>query len=145
MSVKQTVNIVTLVMVVFSLSGCLSLKKIDDKVLEQNQKYSDKFQADFGDEVKQKQDEVKDKAKETAFSVAEKTIKFIATTLTTAVKSEIDKWLQAKGFNQYGDPAGTMYTGGTPLFNETTGENKDKYEYILEKHPELIDELNLDN
>jgi len=30
-----------------------------------------------------------------------------------------------------------MYAGGTPLFDERTGRVRDKYEYILERHPEL--------
>jgi hypothetical protein len=39
--------------------------------------------------------------------------------------------------NEYGDPKDTMYAGGTPLFNEMTGETVDRYEYILKQHPEL--------
>jgi Predicted Zn-dependent peptidases len=52
-------------------------------------------------------------------------------------KQRIDKWIKEKGRNSYGDPKDTLYTGGTPLFDERTGKTKDKYEYILEKHPEL--------
>lgn len=64
--------------------------------------------------------------------------------LTDLVKQQIDAWLTAKGFNEYGDKAGTMYTGGTPLFDEKTGLTQDKYSYILEHHPEIIKELKLD-
>lgn len=49
----------------------------------------------------------------------------------------IDRWLRETGRNPYGDPKGTSYAGGTPLFDERTGARKDRYEYILEKHPEL--------
>ena len=52
-------------------------------------------------------------------------------------RGRIDRWLAEKHLNQYGDAPGTHYTGGTPLFNEHTGERKDRYEYILGKHPEL--------
>lgn len=52
-------------------------------------------------------------------------------------KKRIDKWIEDNKLNPYGDPRDTMYLGGTPLFNEATGKSKDKYEYILEKHPEL--------
>ena len=45
--------------------------------------------------------------------------------------------LRETGRNPYGDPKGTSYAGGTPLFDERTGARKDRYEYILEKHPEL--------
>jgi len=48
-----------------------------------------------------------------------------------------DGWLASHHLNEYGDPAGTMYTGGTPLFDERTGQRKDRMEYVRGKHPEL--------
>lgn len=52
----------------------------------------------------------------------------------------IDEWIARHGLNEYGDPPGTMYMGGSPLFDETTGVRKDRYAYILEQHPELKDD-----
>jgi hypothetical protein len=52
-------------------------------------------------------------------------------------KLKIEKWIKDKKRNPYGDDPNTMYAGGTPLFDERSGKTKDKYEYILEKHPEL--------
>lgn len=52
-------------------------------------------------------------------------------------RKRIDEWIAAEGRNKFGDPQGTMYAGGTPLFDERTGRMRDRYEYILEKHPEL--------
>ena len=52
-------------------------------------------------------------------------------------KARIDRWIKEKRRNRYGDPPDTMYAGGTPLFDERTGKAKDRYEYILERHPEL--------
>lgn len=52
-------------------------------------------------------------------------------------KKRIDDFIKEKKLNPYGDPSDTMYMGGTPLFNEATGRSKDRYEYVLEKHPEL--------
>ena len=52
-------------------------------------------------------------------------------------RSRIDAWLNRNHLNPYGDAPGTHYTGGTPLYNEHTGERRDRYEYILSKHPEL--------
>jgi hypothetical protein len=52
-------------------------------------------------------------------------------------KLKIEKWIKDKRRNPYGDAQNTMYAGGTPLFDERSGKTKDKYEYILEKHPEL--------
>jgi len=57
-----------------------------------------------------------------------------------ALKKRIDRWIQKKGLNPYGDPPDTMYAGGTPLFDERTGKTRDRYEYILERHPELRSE-----
>ncbi len=57
-----------------------------------------------------------------------------------ATRKRIDLWIRKKGLNPYGDPADTVYAGGTPLFNERTGKTKDRYEYILEKHPDLRSE-----
>jgi hypothetical protein len=48
-----------------------------------------------------------------------------------------DRWLAAHNLNEYGDPQGTMYTGGTPLFDERTGQRKDRMEYVRGKQPEL--------
>ncbi len=48
---------------------------------------------------------------------------------------QIEAWIIENDLNQYGDPKDTVYIGGTPLFNEMTGESIDKYEYILRNHP----------
>lgn len=52
-------------------------------------------------------------------------------------RRRIDEWIRTAGRNEFGDAPGTVYTGGTPLFNERTGQRLDRYEYILRKHPEL--------
>lgn len=52
-------------------------------------------------------------------------------------KRRIDAWIRERGLNEYGDPHGTVYAGGTPGFNERTGGAVDRYEYILRRHPEL--------
>ena len=51
-------------------------------------------------------------------------------------KGLIETWIVENDLNQYGDSKDTVYIGGTPLFNERTGESIDKYEYILENHPD---------
>lgn len=56
-----------------------------------------------------------------------------------ATKKRIDDWIEKSGRNPYGDPKDTFYTGGNPLFDERRPGLKDRYEYILEKHPELRD------
>lgn len=55
-----------------------------------------------------------------------------------ATKTRIDDWIQKTGRNQFGDPPGTVYAGGNPLFDERKpGPPTDRYEYILARHPEL--------
>jgi hypothetical protein len=57
------------------------------------------------------------------------------------VRSSIDRWIESRGLNRYGDPPQTRYAGGNPLMDPHTGRVKDRYEYILEKHPELRAEI----
>ena len=54
--------------------------------------------------------------------------------ISEAEKAKIEAWIKENDLNQYGDPKGTFYTGGTPLFDEKTGRSIDKYEYILKNH-----------
>jgi len=48
-----------------------------------------------------------------------------------------DDWLKRQGLNKYGDSVDTMYMGGTPLFNESTGERIDRYLYLTMQFPKL--------
>ena len=51
-------------------------------------------------------------------------------------KQQIDDWIKENDLNQYGDAKDMVYLGGTPLFDETTSQSIDKYEYILQGHPD---------
>ncbi|MFB6225283.1 MAG: hypothetical protein ABEI13_02395 [Candidatus Paceibacteria bacterium] len=44
--------------------------------------------------------------------------------------------MEENNLNVYGDPEGTVYTGGTPLFDETTGERTSLYNYLTANHPD---------
>lgn len=48
-----------------------------------------------------------------------------------------DAWLKAHNLNELGDPPGTMYAGGTPLFDEAASKRRDRLELLREKHPDL--------
>ena len=61
--------------------------------------------------------------------------------LSKEQKSVIDEWLESEGLNRYGDPDGTYYTGGTPLFDESTGVAIERYEYILGKVPGILEKI----
>ena len=62
--------------------------------------------------------------------------------LSPQQQSVVDGWLSKNKLNQYGDPPGAMYTGGTPLFNEATGESVNRFDYLFKKFPELKDVIN---
>lgn len=55
-------------------------------------------------------------------------------------KQKIDAWIKKMGRNEFGDPKDTVYAGGNPLFDERLPQGKDRYQYILSKHPELKDD-----
>lgn len=56
-----------------------------------------------------------------------------------AVEKCVDGWLAERKLNRFGDPEDTMYAGGTPLFDERTGQRRDRLEYVMKKHPVLRD------
>jgi low affinity Fe/Cu permease len=113
---------------VFLLSGCsLDFKKIDQKIGEGLEKIQ---KEDFSDisVIKKEESEPKEKKEEVDLK-----------NLSNEDKEKINKWLEDNNYNRYGDPIDTMYSGGTPLFNEITGESIDRFEYIIEKRPEVLD------
>jgi hypothetical protein len=61
--------------------------------------------------------------------------------LSKEQKESIDKWLELNGFNRYGDPKDTFYAGGTPLFDEKSGQTIERYEYIMKKHPDIMSKI----
>ncbi len=132
-----------IILTVVFLSGCLNWQAIDKAVVETNEQLSSQAKDAVDKKVEETKEEIKQKAKEKSYQVAEKAFQFVADSLTNEAKRRIDEWLEKNNLNQYGDPQGTMYAGGTPLFDETTRERKDRYQYILEKYPELVEELEL--
>ena len=48
----------------------------------------------------------------------------------------IDRELTGRNLNDYGDPEGTKYPGGSPIVG-VTGRAGDRYEYVLARHPEI--------
>jgi hypothetical protein len=48
----------------------------------------------------------------------------------------VDRWLSERKLDRYGSAEGTMYAGGTPLFDERTGEQVDRLDHIYRKHPD---------
>lgn len=49
----------------------------------------------------------------------------------------VDGWLTAHHLDSFGNPPNTEYTGGSPLFDEVTGEHIDRFPYLYKRFPEL--------
>ena len=49
-----------------------------------------------------------------------------------------EKWLKGHGLDDYGNPKGTMYAGGTPTFDETTGRSVDRWTLVAKHRPEAL-------
>lgn len=64
--------------------------------------------------------------------------------LASSDQQRIDTWIKNENRNPYGDDTDRIYEGGSPLFDEKSGKTRDRYDYILEKHPELQAVLNYD-
>jgi hypothetical protein len=56
-------------------------------------------------------------------------------------KKWIERMLKTRGLNEFGDPKGTVYAGGTPLFDEFTGRKRERYEYILDRNREWLPQI----
>ncbi|MFL5318006.1 MAG: hypothetical protein ACJ790_00015 [Myxococcaceae bacterium] len=48
----------------------------------------------------------------------------------------VNGWLKSRHLDDFGNPEGTVYAGGSPLFDESTGATKDRLTYVYEKHPD---------
>jgi len=63
------------------------------------------------------------------------TVKVPKSIIPVEEKKKIDAWLKKNKLNPYGDAKGTVYAGGTPLFDEKTGKTSGRYEYLIQKFP----------
>jgi hypothetical protein len=50
----------------------------------------------------------------------------------------VERWLKGHGLDAYGNPQGTMYAGGTPTFDETTGRSVDRWTLVMKNRPEAL-------
>ncbi|GEM_PF-1123191 len=56
--------------------------------------------------------------------------------ISSQEKKQIDEWVEKNDLNQYGDPKGTAYAGGNPLFNMADKSFKNRYQHIVKQHPD---------
>ncbi len=117
---KKTISILLMFCFAFLLSGCDSLRQLDSEIgrfLNGENNNNEPVKAVFSEKEPD------------------------PSQLSREQKEKIDLWLEANGYNRYGDLVGTFYSGGTPLLNEVNGEKKERYEYILEKHPDILTKI----
>jgi hypothetical protein len=57
---------------------------------------------------------------------------------TAAQQACVDTFLAGHGLDAFGSPQGTMYPGGTPLFDETTGRSVTRQDYLAQHHPDVL-------
>jgi hypothetical protein len=62
---------------------------------------------------------------------------------TSAQQTCIEHYLEAHGLDGFGSPRGSMYPGGTPLFDEASGQRLTREEYLARRHPEILRECGL--
>lgn len=131
---KRSILIIILFFCLFVFSGCNSGKikqETLDKLDRLDQKVGDKW-GDSGD-------------KEPATSSPEQKEEGVqASDLTSEQKKKIDEWLEENNLNRYGDSEEAIYPDGTPLYNEDTGEEKTRFEYILDRYPDILKRINND-
>lgn len=138
--------IASLIFVVLLLSGCTAreagqnLKNIDKGVgemLKELQEDQQEAASDPSDEQAQTEEDEKEQQDE----IQKEQGDIISEDLTRQQKKAIDEWLRANGYNRYGDSRNAIYTGGTPLFDERTGESINRYDYILKKFPNILERI----
>lgn len=132
-------TILLLSILTLTLSGCSfidnfgGLKWLDEK--------AGNLFDDFNNEQKKSVMEFMEENKDGLPTEEAKEEKTGSNSLSAKDKEMIDAWLLKKGFNRYGDDKSAIYTGGTPLFNEKTGEVIDRYDYILNKFPDILERI----
>ncbi|MCJ8347050.1 hypothetical protein MJH12_16025 [bacterium] len=60
-----------------------------------------------------------------------------STEVSKEIRKKIDQYIDDHGLNEFGDHKDTMYTGGTPLYDEMTGNSTGRYQHVLKKFPNL--------
>jgi len=133
---KKAGFFVFLLFLVLIISGCSigeTLKNIDQKIGET-----------FNDFQKNEKNSIIDLMEEKKEG-EEKEEEKVENKITREQKEKIDKWLEGRGLNRYGDDKSAMYPGGTPLFDEKTEKAIDRFDYLLNKFPKLLEIIEEDN
>ena len=57
---------------------------------------------------------------------------------STEQEACVDRALAGHGLDAYGSPQGTMYAGGTPLFDEATGQRTSRQSFLAQHYPDIL-------
>lgn len=57
---------------------------------------------------------------------------------TSAQQACVERYLETHALDGFGSPKGSMYPGGTPLFDEASGQRLTREEYLARRHPEIL-------
>ncbi len=52
-------------------------------------------------------------------------------------QSCVDRWIADRDLDEFANPRGTVYSGGTPLFDERAGTTSRRLDWIYHHHPEI--------
>lgn len=125
MSFSKTQIVLIVIILPLFVSGCAQLKSLDQKVGEI-----------FFNGASSTSETIKENNID-GFNVAPPD----ASDLTPEQKEKIEKWLNDNNLNRYGDALDIFYAGGTPLFDEASGKSIERFEYILKKHPDILNKI----
>lgn len=115
---------------VFLLSGC-SMNTLREKIEWLDEKIGEAYES-FQDDQSEKLLDFMDEKQEDVD---------VWKNLTADQKNIIEEWIKSNNFNEYGDLFDTVYEKGSPLIQDGFEEIKNRFEYILENHPELLEKI----
>lgn len=122
---NKNLNMTFLVFFIFLLSGC-SFDINKDGIVEKLKEFDQKIGEEMNKVDNIEESIETDKSNEKVYNLADEE------------KQKIDQWLSENGLNRYGDSEGVFYPDGSPLFDEELGENMERFEYILNRYPDIL-------
>ncbi len=135
-NIFQRGKLFTILLFCFLLVGC-SIDNFGEKITDLDSKIGEEIEKLESREVLKDTD-----GENEPDDVDEKESDKVDIDVTDDIKKQVEQWIEGNDLNRYGDMVGTIYAGGTPLFNEVTSKAIDRYDYIINSHPELKDILN---
>lgn len=131
---KRSILIIVLLFCLFVFSGC-NTEEIKKQTLDKLESLDQKVEDKWGSS---------DNKGSATSSPEQKEENVQASDLTPEQKKKIDEWLEENNLNRYGDSREAIYPDGSPLYNEDTGQEMTRFEYILDRYPDILERINND-